>query len=169
MTIVIRPVNVWGDEEQDFRRVLRHGLPLKQISKYGKTCDSGGPLASRAVLIGQHTTHHGCSTIGHKDFRLHTLSINSRNSTNCNSEIYGVVLNCHAKNNGACIGDLWRNGKAQWNRDECGRNYCCATRSLSSLYWNLRATFDLSRTIVQSSHAWCRHSFDFTPRFRGGD
>src|SRR5215213_3370242 len=155
--LVIRTVNVWSDEEQDLAVLSCRQFPLEEITYDRERSETRCTLLRFAFCVGKHAAHDSRAAIGNEHLRLHALRVDTGNAGHCDTCVQRVVLNRHSQKNCSRISDLWCDRKTKRNRNECSGNNGCSTRGLCGLHRNLRTTFNLSGSIVQSRHAWSRN------------
>ena len=94
------------DEEQDFRRSLRHQFTFEKVANDRNAGHPGSALSLSCILIGEDAAHDGRAAIRDQHFRLHALGVNAGNSTDGDTSVDGVILNRDAQHHRTCIGDL---------------------------------------------------------------
>ena len=104
--MIVWPVNVRSDEEENFGTRLRRQFALEQVAKYRNRSDAWSALSGFTFGVGQNTTHNCRTTIWNEYFRLHALSIDAGYAPNCDTSVDSVVLNRHSQDYGSNIGDL---------------------------------------------------------------
>ena len=97
-----------SDEEQDFAVLSRRQFSLEEIADDRNRSEARRALLSFAFGVGKHAAHDGRATIWNQHFRLHALSVDTRNAANCDTGVEGVVFNRDAQHDRARIGDLRR-------------------------------------------------------------
>ena len=91
-TLVVGPVNVRRNEEQNLVRLTRYQFALEEIAEDWNARNTRRAILRGRFVIAKHSTYHRGATVWNQDFSLHSLRVNAGSAVDGNRGIDAVVL-----------------------------------------------------------------------------